>query len=115
MAGGIIFTELDILGDQFALLPGDGVTGLVASPHLVAVLVRLPVGEHAVGLGHVHALGHQLPVGDVPLGLHAALLREPARHQGALLDLLLPHSELALSEGDNLNKSINNDLLGILA
>ena len=92
MAGGIIITELDILGDQFALLPGDGVTGLVASPHLVAVLVRLPVGEHAVGLGHVHAFGHQLPVGDVPLGLHAALLREPSRHQGALLDLLLPHS-----------------------
>ena len=99
-----IFTELDILGDQFAFLPGDGVAGLVAGPHLVAVLVRLPVGEHAVGLGHVHALGHQLAVRDAPLGLHAALLREPARHQRALLDLLLPHSQLALGEGDNLNK-----------
>ena len=46
--------ELDSLGDQLALLPGDGLAGLVASPDLVALRVCLPESD-AVLLGHVLA------------------------------------------------------------
>ena len=48
--------ELDRLGDELALLPGDGLTGLVASPLLLPFRVRLPERD-AVLLGHVPALG----------------------------------------------------------
>ena len=34
-AGDLRDNELDILGDQLTLLPGDRLTGLCASPHLV--------------------------------------------------------------------------------
>ena len=46
--------ELDSLGDQLALLPGDGLAGLIASPDLVALRVCLPQSD-AVLLGHVLA------------------------------------------------------------
>ena len=54
--------ELDNLGDELALLPGDGLTALLARPHLVTLRVPLPQG-HAVLLGHVLTLGHHLGVG----------------------------------------------------
>ena len=34
-AGDLRDNELDILGDQLALLPGDRLTGLCPSPHLI--------------------------------------------------------------------------------
>ena len=55
--------ELDSLGDELALLPGDGLAGLVTRPDLLALRVRLPQGD-AVLLGHVPALGQHLHVGD---------------------------------------------------
>ena len=44
--------ELHVLGDELALLPGDGLAGLVPGPHLLAVGVGLPEGD-AVLLGHI--------------------------------------------------------------
>ena len=38
--------ELDVLGDELALLPRDGLAGLVARPHLAA---RGHVGEDRIG------------------------------------------------------------------
>ena len=37
--------ELDLLRHQLALLPGDGLALLGPGPHLLPVLVRLPVGD----------------------------------------------------------------------
>ena len=34
--------ELDIFGDKFALLPGDWLTGFIASPDLLAIGICLP-------------------------------------------------------------------------
>ena len=61
--------ELDRLGDEFALLPGDRLTGLVARPLLLALRVCLPERD-AVLLGHVPALGQHLHVGDHLPTLH---------------------------------------------
>ena len=48
--------EVDGLVHQFALLPGDGLAGLVARPLLLPVRVCLPERD-AVLLGHIPALG----------------------------------------------------------
>ena len=64
--------ELDSLGDELALLPGDGLAGLVTRPDLLALGVRLPQGD-AVLLGHVPALGQQLRVRDCLLTLRKIL------------------------------------------
>ena len=34
--------ELDIFRDKFALLPGDGLTGFIPGPDLLAIRISLP-------------------------------------------------------------------------
>ena len=49
--------ELDVLGNQLALLPGDRLTGLITRPDLLAVRICLPESD-TVLLGHIPTLGH---------------------------------------------------------
>ena len=53
--------ELHILGDEFALLPGDGLTSFVSGPDLLSVGVGLPEGD-AVLLGYVATLRQHFDV-----------------------------------------------------
>ena len=69
--------------------------------HLVPVAVRLPVGD-AVLLGHVPALGQQLLVRDLLLGLGALLLYELLGGQLGLIELLGNLALLTLLVGNNL-------------
>ena len=81
--------------------------------HLVPVAVRLPVGD-AVLLGHVPALGQQLLVRDLLLGLGALLLYELLGGQLGLIELLGNLALLTLLVGNNLEierQSVRNRVL----
>lgn len=55
--------ELDSLGDQLALLPGDRLTGLITRPDLLAVRICLPESD-TVLLGHILTFRQHFDVGD---------------------------------------------------
>ena len=74
-AGDVGDDELDLLGHQLALLPGDGLAGVGAGPLLVPLAVGLPESD-AVLLRHVPTLGQHLLVRDLLPPLDAALLHE---------------------------------------
>merc|ERR1719482_1121877 len=69
---GLLSSEVHLLLDKVALLPGHGGASLPSSPNLVAVIVDVPLGV-AVLLGHSPALWHLLPVRDI-LGHRFAFL-----------------------------------------
>ena len=81
--------------------------------HLVPVAVRLPVGD-AVLLGHVPALGQQLLVRDLLLGLGALLLYELLGGQLGLIELLGNLALLTLlvwNHLENERQSVRNRVL----
>merc|ERR1719186_1095153 len=92
--------EVHVLLHDVALLPGHGAAILLTTPHLVAVLVDVPVGD-AVILGHLLALGKLLLVLDRVVLLLAVLVLEVLVGGLAFLDtVLLPHGHAALCPGD---------------
>ena len=55
--------ELDVLRDQLALLPCDGLAGLIASPDLLAIRIGLPKCD-TVLFGHIAAFRQHFDVWD---------------------------------------------------
>merc|ERR1719186_1300874 len=70
---GLLRSEIHVLLDKVALLPGHGGASLPSGPNLVAVTIDVPLSV-AVLLGHSPALGHLLPVRDI-LGHSFAFLQ----------------------------------------
>merc|ERR1719482_1497881 len=70
---GLLRSEVHILLDKVALLPGHGGASLPSGPNLVAVIIDVPLSV-AVLLGHSPALWHLLPVRDI-LGHSFAFLQ----------------------------------------
>merc|ERR1719186_520360 len=92
--------EVHVLLHDVALLPGHGAAILLTAPHLVTVLVDVPVG-HAVILGHLLALWQLLFVLDRVVLLLAVFVLEVLVGGLAFLDtILLPHGHAALCPGD---------------
>ena len=87
--------EVDCLVHQLALLPGDWLTALLASPHLIPLLVSLPEGD-AVLFGHVATLRNLLDVRHSLGRCLACLLYKQLGRQLSLGVLLLLHPHGAL-------------------
>ena len=109
--------KVHLLGDQLALLPCHGFTGLGASPHLhinalimewlsqcryylFSILVSLPVCD-TVLLGHILALWHHLDVRHCLGSLLACLLHKQLGGELGPVELLGDHAHGALGEGDH--------------
>ena len=94
--GHIWHYELDILGHQLALLPGHRLTGIIASPHLVPISIRLPQRD-TVLLGHIATLRKELAMRDCSLPGNAGLLHKQFWGELCLCKLLRLNTHRTLS------------------
>merc|ERR1712114_81793 len=109
VAVGLDGGEVHGLLNNLALLPGDGLTFLLASPNLVSVLINVPVSDTVV-LSDSLALRHFLVVLHRVLLLLAVLVREVLVGHVALLALGRPDLGRTFSPSDSVTLNLGSIL-----